>query len=294
VPPSGEYAEPLHRPVFFEREVAMADAVRLPLAEPVALEGSREWIWVADRPSQSLKAFRAEDAGAVRSLQLSGPPVALAAANGLICAGLASGDIVAIEEDSGRELWRNVAFRGAMQLRSGGGLVWATEPDGGSLLAFDRSGPVARVPAQGLSAFAPANGRVLWLSKDGVLVACDLIGKTPKTEVMPQPFAAGATVCCANALWFSVTNGLLMVDLLSLQPRSVLTAPEGPVPHLICRDGKLAGGSSTVFILNPMTDMSVHVLGVRPQSPLRGIAATATKLWALESADPVVHIADFT
>jgi outer membrane protein assembly factor BamB len=272
----------------------MADAVRLPIAEPVALEGGRQWMWVADRPTQSLKAFRAEDAGAVRSLQLPGPPVTLAGADGFICAGLASGNIVAIEEDSGRELWQNSAFRGAMHMRSGGELVWATEPDGGSLLAFDRSGPVARVPAEGLLAFAPANGQVLWLSKDGVLVACDMTGKATKTEVLPQPFAAGATVCCANALWFSVTNGLLMIDLLSLQTRSVLTAPEGPVPHLICRDGKLAGGSSTVFVLNPMTDMSVHALGVRPQSPLRGIAATATKVWALESADPVVHIADFS
>jgi outer membrane protein assembly factor BamB len=283
----------LHRPVFSDREVIMADAVRLPLAEPVALAGARQWIWVADRPSRSLRAFRAEDAGPVRALQLPEPPVALAAAGGLVCVGLASGSVIAVDEDSGSELWRHAAFHGEMHMRSGGELVWATEPGGGFLIAFDRSGPVTRVPAEGLRAFAPANGQVLWLSKDSVLVASDLSGKAARTEPLSQPFEAGAMVGCANALWFSVTKGLLMVDLRSLQTRSYLAAPEGPVPHLICKDGKLAGGSNTVFVLNPMTDMSVHPLCVRPRSPLRGIAATAAKIWALESADSVVHIADF-
>jgi hypothetical protein len=61
----------------------------------------------------------------------------------------------------------------------------------------------------------------------------------------------------------------------------------------MCKDGKLAGGSGTIFVLNPMTDMAIHTIGVQAQSPLRGIAATATKIWALESAGPLVHIADF-
>jgi hypothetical protein len=42
-----------------------------------------------------------------------------------------------------------------------------------------------------------------------------------------------------------------------------------------------------------MTDMAIHTIGVQAQSPLRGIAATATKIWALESAGPLAHIADF-
>jgi hypothetical protein len=271
----------------------MADAVRLPLEGPVALEGARQWIWVADRPSQSVTAFRAEDARLIRSLPLPEPPVALAAAGALLCVGLASGSIIAVEEDSGSELWRNAAFRGDMHMRSGGELIWATEPDGGTLIAFDRSGPVTRVPTEGLRVFAPANGQVVWLSKDNVLVRSDLSGKATGTEPLPQPFEAGAMVCCANALWFSVTKGLLMVDLVSLQTRSELTVPEGPVPHLICKDGKLAGGSSTIFVLNPMTDMGIHTLGVRALSPFRGIAASLTKIWALESSEPVVHIADF-
>jgi hypothetical protein len=271
----------------------MPDAVRLPLAEPVALEGSRQWIWVVDRPSHSLTAFRAEDAGPVRSLPLPEPPVALAACGGLLCVGLASGSIIAFEEESGSELWRNAAFHRDMQMRSGGELIWASEPDGGALLAFDRSGLVTRVPTEGLRAFAPAKNQVFWLSKDNVLVASDLSGKTTRTEPLPQPFEAGAMVCCANALWFSGARHLLMIDLVSLQTRTSLAVPDGPVLHLICKEGKLAGGSNTIFVLNPMTDISIHKIGVRAQSPLRGIAATATKLWALESAEPIVHIADF-
>jgi hypothetical protein len=179
------------------------------------------------------------------------------------------------------------------QMRSGGELIWASERDSGALLAFDRSGPVTRVSTEGLRAFAPANSRVFWLSKNDVLVASDLSGTATRTEPLPQAFEVGTMACCANALWFSVTNGLLMIDLVSLQMRSRLAAPEGPVPHLMCKDGKLAGGSGTIFVLNPMTDMAIHTIGVQAQSPLRGIAATATKIWALESAGLLVHIADF-
>jgi hypothetical protein len=279
--------------VFFEPEVAMAVAVRLPLAEPVALDGSRQRIWVVDRSSQSLTAFRADDAGPIRSLPLPEPPTALATTGGLLCVGLASGSIIAFDEETGSGLWRNAAFRGDMQMRSGGELIWASERDSGALLAFDRSGPVTRVSTEGLRAFAPANSRVFWLSKNDVLVASDLSGKATRTEPLPQAFEVGTMACCANALWFSVSSGLLMIDLVSLQTRSRLAAPEGPVPHLICKDGKLAGGSGTIFVLNPMTDIGIHTIGVQAQSPLRGIAATATKIWALESAEPLVHIADF-
>src|SRR5215469_7067224 len=132
----------------------MAGPIMLPLTEPVALEGARQWIWVADRPSRSVSAFRAEDAGPIRSLSLPEPPVALAAAAELLCVGLASGSIMAIDEASGDELWRNAAFRGDMHIRGGGELIWATAPDGGALLAFDRSGPVTRVSTERLRGFA--------------------------------------------------------------------------------------------------------------------------------------------
>jgi hypothetical protein len=240
-----------------------------------------------------LTAFRADNAAQIKSVPLPEPPTALATTGRLLCVGLASGSIIGFDEESGSGLWQNAAFRGDVQMRSGGELIWASERDGGALLAFNRSGPVARVSTQGLRAFAAADSRIFWLSKDDVLVASDLSGKATRTEPLPQALEVGAMACCANALWFSAANGLLMIDLVSLQRRSHLAAPEGPVTHLICKDGKLAGGSRKVFVLNPMTDIGIHTISVEPQSPLRGIAATATKIWALESAEPLVHIADF-
>ncbi len=97
---------------------------------------------------------------------------------------------------------------------------------------------------------------------------------------------------CANALWLSVEKRLMLVDQRTLAAKTFLDAPEGPVPHLICEDAKLIGGLNGVFVLNPMADARVHALPIETRSPLRGIAATASKVWALESAQPVVHIAD--
>jgi hypothetical protein len=248
----------------------MSNSVRLSLEGPVALQGTQQGIWIADQASQSVTCFRAEDARRIRALPLPGIPVALAAAHGFLAVGLSSGTLIAFDADSGRELWQNTTFHRNILMRGSGQFVWAADQDGGALFAFDRAGPVTRVTAKGLQAFAPANDQIFWLSKDGLLTGSELSGKRLRTEPLRQPFEGGGMVCCANALWFSITKHLLMIDLVSLRTRTILATREGPVPHVICEDGKLAGGSSTIFVLNPRIDMGFHMIVplLRPWSRL--------------------------
>jgi len=125
------------------------------------------------------------------------------------------------------------------------------------------------------------------LSPDGVLSAPD-----GRTLTIPEAAGAGAVAVCANGVWISVKDALLLINPYEMTHRATLAAPEGPVPHLLCADGKLVGGLHGVFVLNPMTDHRVHALPVQPKSPLAAIAANSAAVWALESAEPVVHITD--
>jgi hypothetical protein len=266
----------------------MTKTVRLPLASPVAMQGTERSIWVADRDSRSLVSFAAADATQLRKISLGEAPVAMACAKDFVAAGLASGSVVGFDAETGAEIWRRSLA--AMQLRSGPDCIWAAERDRDELVSFDRSGASTRVRAENVQAFAALPTGVMWLSRDGVLAGHNVLERSPRTLPLPQGVTAGALAACANAVWVSIENGLLLVDQYEFQLRSKLTAPEGPVPHLLCADGKLIGGLNGVFVLNPITDARVHPLPVQPQSPLTGIAANADLIWCLESAQPVVHI----
>jgi hypothetical protein len=266
----------------------MTKTTRLPLASPVAMQGTARGIWVADRDSRSLVSFAAADATQVRTISLAEAPVAMAAAEGFVATALASGNVVAFETATGTEVWRRSL--GATQLKSGTNHIWVVVHDGDALVSFDRSGAGSRVRAENVREFAALPDGVVWLSDDGVLIAHNVLESSPRTLLLPEGVTASGLAACANAVWVSIDKGLLLVDQYEFQLRSTLAAPEGPVPHLLCSDGKLVGGLNGVFVLNPMTDARVHLLPVQPQSQLAGIAASAEVAWALESAQPVVHI----
>src|SRR5437660_1534149 len=105
----------------------MTKTVRLPLAGPVALQGTPRGIWIADRDSRSLVCFAAADAKQLRQISLAEAPVAMAAAEGFVAAGLASGNVVAFDAETGAEIWRRSLGTGAIQLKSGPNCVWAAE-----------------------------------------------------------------------------------------------------------------------------------------------------------------------
>ena len=165
--------------------------------------------------------------------------------------------------------------------------IWVADRESNTLTCFDaRDGhQVEQVPLSEAPAREPGGG--YRLSPAGVLSAPD-----GRTLSIPEAVGAGAIAACANAVWISVANALLLIDQYELKHRATVAAPEGPVPHLICADGKIVGGLRGVFVLNPMSDHRAHALPVEPKSPLAAIAANSAVVWALESAEPVVHITD--
>ena len=179
--------------------------------------------------------------------------------------------------------------------------IWVVDRDSHTLTCFDaRDGhrmeqapmghaPTGAAAAEGVAAAlgAAPPGAGYRLSPEGVLEAPD-----GRTVSIREAVGAGAVTACANAVWISVQKGLLLIDQHELKHRATVDAPEGPVPHLICADGKIVGGHHGVFVLNPMTDHRAHPLPVQPKSPLSAIAANSAVVWALESAEPIVHITD--
>jgi hypothetical protein len=275
-----------------ESGIDMAIRIQLPLSSPAALAGVDRGVWVADHDSRSLVCFDALEGKRLGQIALDAAPTAIAAAGGFLAAALVSGVIAAFDSASGVALWRNTLGSADIMLRSSGGQVWAAERDGALLLCMERSGPVSRVSCEGLRLFAPSVNEVYWLSREGVLAASPFGQSTSPTVSLSEHSPFGAMTACANALWISVGRGLLLVDPVSLGIRTLLEAPDGPFPHLICHDGKIAAGAHRVFVLNPMADAMLREVPIKPASPLLAIAASGAKLWALESADPVVHIAD--
>jgi hypothetical protein len=270
----------------------MAISKRLPLNSPVGLHGSARGIWVADAASQSMRCFDPADAREVGQITLPEVPVSLTAVEDFVAVAFRSGQIAAFDLKTGAQIW-NRAAGSAAHLKAGAHHIWAAEIGGDSFLAIDRSGWVRRFSAEGWSAFAPYEDGICWLSRDGMVAAQNYTEDNVRTTSLGTADGAGGMTACSNAVWLSAPQSLLLVEPRSMEVRSRLDAPEGPVPHLVCDDGKLAGGLNGVFVLNPMADARVHSLAIRPSSPLRGLGAAASKIWALESAEPLVHIADF-
>jgi hypothetical protein len=271
----------------------MTETLRLPLKSPVAITATRRRIWIADQDSSSLAVFEPASGQLVSRVAVDDKPVAISAAAGFVAAALASGVIIAYDPDSGKELWRGAASSGNLQLRPAPNHIWIWDGEASAFMVFDVSGIASRFDAQGVTAFAPGANGVYWLSAAGILgFRPQTLGDSRTAPLSSDIQSTGAMVVCANALWLSVPNGLLLLDLHSLERRTTIKAPEGPVSHLICDDGRLFGGSRGVFLLDPAADARARPLAVTPQSPLSGLAVAGEKLWALESAEPLVHILD--
>ena len=271
----------------------MSNALRLPLKVPVAITAAGGKIWIADEESQSLAGFDPASGELLSRMALDDKPAAVSAASGFVAVSMVSGTLVACDPGVGKVLWRGAVSSGDVQLKPTREHVWAWDRRASAVMAFDLSGVASRLDAQGFTAFAPSRDGVYWLSATGIL------GFRPRgegegfTAHLPSGVEpAGAMVVCANALWMSVPGGLLLFDLRSLELRARIDAPEGAVPHLLCENGRLYGGSRGAFMLDPAADAGVRALPVASKSALRGMAVAPNKLWALESAEPVAHIVD--
>ena len=271
----------------------MSKTLRLPLKRPVAITAANGRIWIADEESQSLAGFDPASGELLSRMALDDKPAAVSAAAGFVAVSMASGTLLACDPAPGKELWHGAASSGDVQLKPARDQVWAWDRRSSTLMAFDLSGVVSRLDARGFTAFAPSRDGVYWLSEGGIIGFRPRGGGDGFTAQLPSGAGpVGAMVVCANALWLSVPGGLLLLDMRSLELRARLEAPEGPVAHLLCENGRLFGGSRGAFVFDPAADAKVRALPIASQSPLRGLAVAANKLWALESAEPVAHIVD--
>jgi outer membrane protein assembly factor BamB len=269
----------------------MSETLRLPLRNPVAMTGARRRIWIADEDSSSLAVFDPASGHLVLQIGLDDKPVAASAAAGFVVAGTASAVVTAYDPNTGQELWRRAASSGDLELKPSHDYVWVWDRQASSLISFDLSGNASRLDARGAIMFTPAPNGIYWLSANGTLGFRSQDQRDSlTTQLPPGVLSIGAMVVCANVLWLSIPDALLLFDLRSLELRATLKAPEGPVSHLICDNGRLFGGSRGVFLLDPAADANAHSLPITLQSPLRGLAVAGENLWALESTEPLVHI----
>jgi hypothetical protein len=270
----------------------MAETLQLSLSRPVAITAAGGRIWIADNASASLAGFDPRSARLAVQIALAGRPVALAAGSEFVAAGLDNGLIAAYEPATGKELWRGAAGSANLRLKAAGERLWAWDREAATLAAFGVSGAVAaRLDTPGIAAFAPVPGGVAWLTAGGSLCSYSLMGDADGAAELPSgsgPF--GDLLACANALWLSAPGTLVLIDLRNLAWRVTLPAPEGPVSHLACADGRLFGGERSLFVLDPAADARARPLLADLLSPLLGLAATQERLWALERAGAVVHI----
>lgn len=271
----------------------MSETLPLPLKSPVAITAIQRRIWIADQEPPSLASFDPASGQMLSRIALDDRPVAASATADFVSAGMSSGVVAAFDPSTGKQVWRRAVSSGSLQLKPTRDRLWAWDRQAGAFLAFDFSGAVSRLVAQAATLFTPGADGVYWLSAAGMLGFRPRVQGDGLTAQLPSGIeGAGAMVVCANALWLSVPDALLLLDLRSLELRARVAAPEGPVAHLICDDVRLFGGSRGVFLLDPRADAEIHPLPLTLQSPLRGLAVASQKLWVLESAEPLVHILD--
>lgn len=270
----------------------MNQTLRLPTTNPIAICGTRQHIWIADADSSTLAAFHPQSGEMLSQTVFDATPVALAVGE-IVAVGLKSGSIVACDVQQGKELWRYSGCSGELAVCTQGQRIWVHDRESSTLSDCDQSGARTRLSGCKLTTFAAARNGVYWLSDDGILgYQPETHGESRTEKLAADSKSTGAMVVCSNVLWLSTEKELLLFDLNSLKLRTTLEATEGPVQNLICGDGRIFGGSRSIFTLDPAADALLCAVPVDLQSPLRGLAMATNKLWALESAMPVVHLID--
>jgi len=253
--------------------------------------GAREGIWIVDAASKSAVLFDAAFTSIVRRIEVSHAPIGIATTKELVAVALDNGDVVAFGAGELEPRWRRTAGSGNLQLKASRDRVWAWDQAGSVFLSWDVAGELERLDATGATAFAPADTGVYWLSAAGLVALSAQAGTSHKATLPDHVLPAGAVLACANSLWISIAGGLLLAALDTLDPRATLSAPEGPVPHLVCFHGRIFGGGvRAVFAIEPAADDNARSLGVTLQRPLLGLAVSGTHLWAVETGEAVVHI----
>ncbi|MFG1705698.1 hypothetical protein ACFLIM_21125 [Nonomuraea sp. M3C6] len=173
--------------------------------------------------------------------------------------------------DPGGAPLASVLFDG--RVVAGGGEIWAVAADRAyRLLAPGRLGEPVELP--GLDLCAVEGERLWWTSTRDTLLRGG-----PREVDLGRGRRGGMTVC-AGSLWVSVAGGLLRVSAWSGEPRRFVSAPEGPVPFLVCANGVLAGARRDLFAHAPAAGAVSRVIPLGLDAPVGLVIAAGKHVWA--------------
>lgn len=268
----------------------MDKVVNLDLETPVAAIGRAGQVWVADRASNSVIRYDAETGFRLGDLALNVTPVDLAIVSDSLVIASKDGLVLWYSVNTGQEIFRSSISSANLCLKADRDMLWVLDREQSKLVAFDYTNKLREVKVESVKDFTVGQGKVYWLSYEGTITCHDSnVDVQDETRLLTAD-QAGSISFCANSLWISVTEGLMMALVLSLEPGDILPAPEGPVPHLICNDGAIIGGKKGLFVLDPSADNNIYPIDISLKSELRALVGADTCIWALESDEPLVHI----
>lgn len=269
----------------------MSKLVPLGLSGPLSMTAGGGSVWIAGAASKSAVRYDPASARVLGKISLESAPLDITWAGGILAFALEGGDVVAHDAASGRLLWRGATAAGPLRISGAPDCIWAWEPGSAKAWAFDLAGGVVRYRLWPIASLAAVSNAAYFLGADGRLGYQE--AGQPLSQAEPLKARAsswGAVVACANALWVSAAGSLILIDRRTLAIRATLAAPEGPVPHLVCDEGRLMGGLHSAFLFDPAADAKVRPLDVHSKSSWRAIAAASSCLWLLETGEASVQI----
>ena len=100
-----------------------------------------------------------------------------------------------------------------------------------------------------------------------------------------KPAERGGITVCANAVWLSVSRGLVLVGTWAAAMGPLVPVSAGPLSFLACAGGVLVGGSSGdgLVVLDPSSDSDVRRVDVDPGGDMGMLVTTRTVAWVFSA-----------
>jgi hypothetical protein len=212
----------------------------------------------------------------------------LAATPDVVAAAVDPGIVVWLDPDDGTERMRR-PVGGDLVVAAGGDSVWALDRRSQRAWRLTDVGVLAEPVSLGsVDQFVPQGNTLWWTSREDTL----LRGGPRPVDLGVRANARGGMTVCAGSVWISVSGGLLRVGAWDAGRGPTLEAPEGPVRHLACAGGILAGGSGRqgLFVLDPSIDAGVRHLPVDLGGELDFLVATHSVIWAIPAGRPEMRL----
>ena len=236
-----------------------------------AADGDTVWCVARDR----LVAFDAPGTQR-RDAPIGAGVRSLAASGQMLVAVVEPGVIVWLDPESGTATQRR-PVGGTPVLVAGGGAVWAVDVGSGRAWRVADAGAVLGPTIVADVDRAAADGeRLWWTSKRDAF----LREGARTVDLGVRRKERGGLAVCAGSVWTSVAKGLLRVGAWKAELGTVVAAPAGPVPFLVCGAGVLVGGSRDgLFALDPSVDADARRLDADVGGDVGFLVAVRSAAW---------------